>query len=279
MQAIFDNHNLIKDWLIGRALSGQPGATVMDLGVGKLGDLFKYKSHNIARLIGIDNNPEHLAEARRRLCEHPVAFQRCVSLLLQDLTAPPASYAKTLDALVKDDSLDLAVANFSLHYLFRTKDIIVDSLKMVVRKLKKPGGQMIGTTVNGDAVLQLLSGGGGGADRQHFKNDLFELSIAPQQQDGFGRQLNMSIAESIIDDDHKSKEFLVTQALLKTVASEAGLELTQVLPFDTIASRYGSAMRRPLHVLHADQACLSHLNMAFVLSFPPPAGPSSSSSS
>ena len=271
IQPIFDNQNLIKEWLLRQFIPKR--ATVLDIGVGKFGDMWKYKALDIQRLIGIDINQAHLDEGSRRLQEcGSIPFQQRISFLRADLSKPVDSYSKAVDALLPDGMADVVVANFSIHYFFGSRDIAVGLFQFLAKKLK-PGGMLIGTTVNGDALLSLLSSQ---AQKKEFKDDLLEVTLSTfdakqenkdeNSKNDYGQSVTMSIAESIIDKEHASHEFLVTPALLKTTAREAGLECINIWPFERIGEQQqhqAALFRRPLNKLSVEQARISHLFMAF----------------
>lgn len=213
----FQFHNQIKAVLIDKYV--KPGAVVLDVGIGKGGDLGKYKHAGAAHVIGIDASRAHLDEASNRLCYHTQGFQDLrsmaanVSLIhgdwINDMPAP--IYA----------GVHVAVANFSLHYFFASEHLLRSLLIYVWNALGAQGGYFVGTVVDGDRLM--VSG-----QREH---DDFSFNIQGQKAEAdFGTKVDMQIAGSIISEG--SREFLVKRSVLTKTAEQCGFHVVEIKNFE-----------------------------------------------
>ncbi|SKA74552.1 ArsR/SmtB family transcription factor [Desulfobaculum bizertense] len=91
----------------------------VDLGCGT-GELLASLAHKAARVIGVDNSPEMLAEAHRLFGEHAEASGR-VSLRIGDLEHLPLA----------DGEVDFAVMCLSLHHLAAPREGISEAFRVL----------------------------------------------------------------------------------------------------------------------------------------------------
>lgn len=121
-------HNNCKRELITKWVP--PGSTVLDCGCGRGGDLWKWKAVR-AKIYAIDPDRESLAEAESRAREGRLAV-----CFLGQGDIRQAAFA---------GPFDVVCYNFSIHYIFESKETLDISIKALALAVK-PGGFLIGIT-------------------------------------------------------------------------------------------------------------------------------------
>ena len=150
-----DYHSEIKSKLI---MKYAPGKVVLDLGSGKGEDIGKYTQAGAKRVVGVDlvavkyNHPNHMS--------------------FYQVNSPIYNVRN----LVKNKVglFDVININFAIHYFFENKKLF-ESLLMNIQKNLKPGGYLIGTTLDGRKVYDWLHNKQGVSTNtvnmiKHYKN-------------------------------------------------------------------------------------------------------------
>jgi SAM-dependent methyltransferase len=118
--------------------------SVLELGVGRSGDLDKWISNNIKKVVGYDINAESISEGQRRVNERKSNTK--VELYVKDLSS---------EILPKPEKLfDVVSAQFCFHYFFRTQETF-DAIVKSINNNCKYDGYFIGTLFDGVSVSNL----------------------------------------------------------------------------------------------------------------------------
>lgn len=140
-------HNYIKKILIQKFLSGK---TILDIGSGKGGDLKKYMDANINKLYALEPNQEYIKEFTNRLKKLPVNFQNRVKSIhtpLEEFKQDPIN------------DINCITSFFSMSFFFENMEKLEILTDFIASNLKnKPDYIFVGTTIDGESVLRLLSG-------------------------------------------------------------------------------------------------------------------------
>ncbi|CAH1270850.1 RNMT [Branchiostoma lanceolatum] len=216
-------NNWIKSMLIADTLrrlrSDSPGSRlcVLDLGVGKGGDLLKWKKGGIDHLVCAD-----LAETSVQQCE-----ERYRSMAGRGGRGPRIFTAEFIAAdCAKEDlsrryhdpntTFDLVSCQFVLHYSFESHAQADRMLRNAGERLR-PGGFFIGTTPDGYELVRRLKASEG----LSFGNSIYSITFGQKDEFPlFGCQYNFHL-EGVVD----CPEFLVYFPLLEKMAEKYGLRL------------------------------------------------------
>ena len=172
-----DFHNYVKANLIHRITPTNGRKMLLDLSVGKAGDLNKWVAAGVDVIIGIDISGTAIAEARRRYQSLEYSKRRKLDAYFingdstQDITV---SGNMCLDSTSKqewqrfcnrygigDNDADLqifnmVVSNFAIHYIVETSE----QRRVLCRNLARclvPNGLFVGTLLDADIILREMS--------------------------------------------------------------------------------------------------------------------------
>ena len=178
--------NYVKRYIIDRALTGYVRPKVLDLGVGKLGELDKYSRAGVHTLVGLDinedsiNNQEDGASTRiMDLSKNIPAIAKLADktmLIVGNATKNITNGESTRDNINKYyidvlygrakgntpklrkmegvglSGFDMVSCMYAIHYMMNSEDDLDNYLRNVSENLLEQG-YFIGTCLNGDAVL------------------------------------------------------------------------------------------------------------------------------
>ncbi|KAI9016776.1 guanine-N(7)-methyltransferase domain-containing protein, partial [Hyaloraphidium curvatum] len=193
------------------------GARVLDIGVGKGGDLTKYSLAGIGDLVAADVSSVSISQARDRYSalrghRYPARFHvlDCFKESLEPFLTP-------------DDAFDVVTSQFVIHYAFESERTVRIMLENVTRHLK-PGGHFIGTVPNANWIVKKLRASPG----LEFGNSIY--SIRFDQKDEypvFGHRYWFQLEDAIDD----CAEYLIHFPTFERIALEYGLELQYLKTF------------------------------------------------
>lgn len=133
-------HNYIKRVMLGK----YKGHSLLDLGCGKGGDLYKWIDNNIKYIEGYDINKESIEEAQKKA-------QKCldistsknfdINFYVEDLS---------LNALQLKKKFDIISCNFALQYFFKN-DKILETVAKTLHECTCPGSYFMGTLLDSAA--------------------------------------------------------------------------------------------------------------------------------
>ncbi len=128
-------HNSLKRQLIQSVVVNKP--SVLDVGCGRGGDMFKWLDAGVSRLVCVDPDKAALTEAKRRSKGDPR-----IEFFLGDVSAaPPAA-----------PPFDIVCYNFSFQYTFATEDLFKKTIAEIVARTK-PGSKLVGVIPDSTFVL------------------------------------------------------------------------------------------------------------------------------
>ena len=135
MEAVRKSNNDIKRSIIQDACDGIRGAQVLDVGCGFGGDLKKWSQWG-ARIDMCDPDAAALEEAKSRA----KSMNMNVKFFHGDIRSCP------------NKKYDVICFNFSLHYIFESRDLFHQSLKSIRSRLKK-GGVLVGCIPDATRII------------------------------------------------------------------------------------------------------------------------------
>jgi hypothetical protein len=132
-------HNFVKAEMIGEmAAYGKQPISLLDISVGKGGDLQKWENADIQIVYGIDPDAESIKEANKRFTE-AVKQGRIKSSRKYTFENKAISDPNTyiLDPTTKTKKFDIVSCQFTLHYFFVDDDMLETVIEKISGALKK----------------------------------------------------------------------------------------------------------------------------------------------
>lgn len=196
MEDIRRYHNDEKRRLIERVT--RPGHSVLDVGCGFGGDLQKWRHVN-ANLSMCEPDADALREAKNR-----AKTLKCrVNFYHGDISACP------------NRRYDIVCYNFSLHYVFQSKDLFHQTMREIKKRVK-PGGVLMGIIPDS---MQMI-----------FKTPLVDdagnfFKMRDTSDGGFGEKLYVHLVDTPYYADGPKPEPLAHKDLLVTHLENVGFSL------------------------------------------------------
>jgi hypothetical protein len=228
-----------------------PGNTLLELAVGRGGDLHKWRRTKPSKVLGLDISATNINMPRQGACvrylnekKRSNEFLPKVLFAQADMTKPfeeqESRYLKmvfgeepaTTPYLAEFKGIqewDLVACQFAMHYACASEEVF----KTFVGNLKHCKTIFFGTVLDGQAVYSLLMG----KDRHTFRSNgktLAEITKkyedVGQWKDEFGQQIDVLLESTV----KPSPEYLVPFESVKRILAEAGLELIDSKSFKDI---------------------------------------------
>lgn len=212
---LFRYHNRIKN----RLFSSLPrGATLLDIGTGRGGDIAKMR--NLSRIVAVEPSNENISV----LVERAERFDMSDRLFVvngggQDTEAISSAVNQFIG-----DKVDVISLMLSLSFFWQDSDTL-DALVATITENLKPNGTIIFLTVDGDCVEELFEPVFGGPHSTEQKIGPAILKISPPSDPPYGRKLYVDIPGTIVD---KQEEFLVHLSDLRLRLDAVGFQLTDI---------------------------------------------------
>lgn len=226
-------HNNVKRTLINTYVktSTKVGKKVLDLGFGFGGDIHKYYDANIAKLYGVEPNPENAAEARSRIAEKVkvtnVIFGKKI-VIIEQKAQNSLQIKERLKINRKNEEtlMDVVAAFFSLTFFFESAHN-VEKLINTVAGCLKIGGYFIGTFMDGDRTHKFI----GDQETVIVPNTYsihrnYEVS---QKIPSYGMKININLEGTIVTEQ---VEYLAFFSIFTAELKKHGLELVDRQFFD-----------------------------------------------
>jgi len=225
-------HNYIKGVLITNITdyyysTKKKEISLLDIAVGRGGDLFKWKNAYITNVFGFDISSESIKEANERLLNND--FNKMNIKLLQGVPGSESINTEIYKFLlsVKQQKFDLVSCQFALHYFFKDQATLRQVLKLVSDSLYK-GGYFFGTTVNGGTLMDYFEQLPG--EDTVIKKNLFRIErfFSKNFRKKFGNKYSFTIYDSTYSGNYFNKmgtstEYLVLFDELNKIAMEYSL--------------------------------------------------------
>ena len=232
-------HNKIKEGLYQTTVKA--GDTLLELAVGRGGDMHKWKKLKPSLVVGIDIHKTNLESPRQGACVRYlqesaksrlppalfIAADMTQSLLEQDnryikmLNREEPAPTPYLEKFVGLTEFDVISCQFAIHYACESEE----TFRSFVGNLTRHGkGFFIGTCMDGQAVYSLLLGKEGHtfrSDTQMFGEMTKDYADGDAWTEEFGRAINVKL-ESF---ETVQKEYLVPFGRVTEILKENGFQL------------------------------------------------------
>jgi ribA/ribD-fused uncharacterized protein len=248
LKDVYGFHNRIKDGLYRSSIKG--GDTLLEFGVGRAGDLLKWKRTKPSLVVGVDTSESNLLSSRQGACvrylkekdQHPTEFIPPVLFINGDMVEPLLEsenrYAKILagtepattpylERFAGLKEFDAISCQFAIHYACQTED----TFKAFVKNLVDLGkGVFFGTCLDGASVYALLLGKQAHtfrAQSQVFGEFVKEYDDGDGWTETFGKGISVHL-ESF---EQPQREYLVPFGKVTEILAKEGYELVGSLMF------------------------------------------------
>jgi len=199
MEEVRKYHNWVKRTLI-QQVSTRPGLTALDVGCGFGGDLQKWQSCQVT-VDMCDPNPESLVEARKRSSSMGLKTNFYEGDIL---SCPQKVY-------------DIVCYNFSLHYIFGSRELFFKSIKGI-RSRMKDGSVLIGCVPDSESILM-------STPFEDFFKNTFSRDHEKTGHGNFGEKVSVHLSDTPFYKDGPKTEPIAYKDLLVTHLEELGLRL------------------------------------------------------
>jgi len=201
--------------------------SLMDIAVGRGGDLAKWNKSGIDNVYGFDISKTSIEEAKNRI----KAFKGLkINIHVEQGNATEPNQL-SIDSFKKENdisSFQIISCQFALHYFFDDETSIRNVLKVVSQNLRT-GGYFIGTTMNKQAILELFNSVS--KTQKTIRKKLFQITrdfTALKRPPTFGQEYTFTILDTQDEGNYfntipESTEYLVDFNKLNEYASEFGL--------------------------------------------------------
>jgi hypothetical protein len=280
LRDVYSFHNKIKEQLYHSNI--KPGDTLLELAVGRGGDLHKWRKTKPSKVVGIDLSQTNLESPRQGACVRylgesaksklpPVLFivgdmtqplleqEHRYIKILDKREPPPTPYLEKFAGLTNFDVISCQMA---IHYACATEEVF----RTFVGNLTRHGKNLFfGTCLDGQSVYSLLLGNTGHifrVDKQVFGEFKKEYEDGLGWTEDFGKAVTVKL-ESF---EQPVKEYLVPFGKITEILKENNFELVET----TMFSEYYA--RQKDYTFSGEHQSFSFLHRSFVFKRvePPP---------
>jgi mRNA (guanine-N7-)-methyltransferase len=202
-----DFHNWVKDTMISRVVNFVPekrNVYLLDIAVGRGGDLNKWYQAGIKGVFGFDSNYESINSndpfnpgAKQRLLNYNIKeknnkLKENIHLEVANALVPTFELLDSIENYLAAHNIkgfQIISCQFALHYFFEHKQNLENVIRLVSRYLL-PGGFFIGTTINGDKIKEHLS------YQKIYAEKLFTITSDQTFKKNFGNKYTFVINDS-----------------------------------------------------------------------------------
>ena len=250
-------HNQIKSTQYSKYVV--PGNTLIEIAVGRGGDMHKWRHTKPSKVLGIDLSLSNLVMPRQGACTRYLIAKRSSSEYLPRALFAQADMTKLfeeqeskyLNIVFGDEPAttpylgefkniqkwDVVSCQFAIHYACETEE----TFRVFAQNLRHCKSVFFGTCLDGKAVYTLLAG----KDRHAFRNRGRQFADMTKQyvDDGewkeeFGQKIGV-LLESMVK---PATEFLVPFARVQEILTEEGFELIESQSFADIYTSQTAAI-------------------------------------
>jgi mRNA (guanine-N7-)-methyltransferase len=250
-------HNWIKLELILSAAEQNKTKNLLDIGVGRGGDLIKWSKAGIIKVTGIDSDHDSIyatcnkngfdgAVIRYSQTKKRTEVPKC---FFWNMSATDPNTLENLNNKDFSAKYDLISSQFAFHYFVKDIDT---TLELVKSKLKV-GGLFIGTAADGDLIKANLESGDISFPFLRITkidNEMYSFNLNVEQTGG---------TESYFQIKGESIEYFLCKDYLIKKAAEHSLKLVRIQNF----SEYYSNSKCEVFLSKEEKLC-SFLNFSFV---------------
>jgi len=245
-------HNFIKKTLYNKYTKNINN--LLELAVGKFGDMNKIFDNNVKHVVGYDIDTESINEGEKRVIKKLGETNQKNAPIIE-------LYVKDLSRNIIEHSVpfDVVSSQFAFHYFFESENTFNTIITSIKNNLK-PNGIFMGTMFDGKSLLHLKDKN---SDVFEIKDldTKFKLNFYNSSSESlFGNKLSVYINGTVLD--KPMDEYIVDFDMFVELMKNNGFELIETSMFETL---YQSYLKNPRNkTLNGVQKQVSFLNRTFV---------------
>lgn len=245
-------HNWIKLQLILDAKKYTSGEKLLDVAVGRGGDIFKWSKAKFKYVTGFDSDSKSIYEKksfegaikRYSSVKSEMNMPKC---FFWNISATNPFVLNILNGKDQNTIYDVVSCQFSFHYFVNDMDIV---LNMISKKLKS-GGLFIGTATDGDLIEENLRCG-------NINKSAIDINKLSENCYDFNLKSERTSRETYFEYRGASKEYLLHKKYLIEKCKEFNMHLIKILNFHEWNDIYKG------NPLSKEEMFCSFLNFSFV---------------
>lgn len=246
-------HNWIKQQLIFESKKITNGTKLLDVAVGRGGDIFKWSKAKFKYVTGFDSDSKSIYEKndfdgaikRFNCVKSEMNMPKCY---FWHMSATDPFILNLLNGKDHNTVYDVVSCQFSFHYFVEDINIV---LNMISKKLKNKG-IFIGTAANGDLIKQNLK------NTPDIKKSAISLKYISEEMYEFSLNSEKTSRETYFEYRGVSREYYLSKAFLIEKCKEFNMYPVRILSFHEWNSTYTG-----MQLSKEEMAC-SFLNFSFV---------------
>tara|TARA_B100000287_G_scaffold435614_1_gene504930 strand:+ start:271 stop:1122 length:852 start_codon:yes stop_codon:yes gene_type:complete len=249
-------HNWIKIQLIFKSKDMTNGEKLLDVAVGRGGDILKWERAKFKYITGFDSDSKSIYEKkdfdgaikRFNTARSNGKMPRCY---FWHLSATNPFILNHLNSKDNNCVYDVVSCQFSFHYFVEDIDTV---LNMVSKKLKQ-NGVFIGTATDGDLIKENLK-------NNNVNKSAIKIKKIDEKMYEFSLNSEKTHRETYFEYRGVSKEYYLSKKFLIEKCKQFNLNLVQILSFHEWNNIYSMhSLSVPLSI--EEMAC-SFLNFSFI---------------
>lgn len=268
-------HNWIKRELIDQCVSylqqnyNTRQVSLLDLAVGRAGDLNKWYDSGISYVIGFDIDSESIkgkngAIHRYKKFKNQLTTNResiDYRFFVIDLSSNTSGTWSTLHSAIRNHKFNIVSCQFAIHYFFKDSQSL-DNLLNIVHSFIHKNGFFIGTTLNGSKIKQLLKNTNEVSNNIYTITKKYNDDVISVYGNKYIATLGAKGEQGNYFSDKASTEYLVDIDELKNIAAKYELMFIGLTPFEEWYDKY--LLTDPEVVLTDSEKEFSFLNFSFI---------------
>lgn len=247
---VFIKNNLLRQAALNPRDPARHSGFIIDFGSSRGGDLGRWKEIGFTVAVGIDLDPDSVAQATMRyeqmdtdqadfrasfICgdvTKPIFPNYESACLLSESKTDPIDWKDLMRVNIPSKhSFDVVSSQFVIHYAFET-ELKLRTYMQNVADVLRVGGYFVGTTFDGSRVYDSLKkretiSGSKGQEKIWEIRKLYGTKRFVENKNNFGMAIDVFVGTIGI----AHKEYLVSYGFLEKLAAEYGLELIQKRSF------------------------------------------------
>lgn len=212
-------HNNIKKSLINSVSNNN--TTLLDVGVGRGGDILKWHNIGIHNVVGIDIDEAYIDEAKNRLKNSIIQIRRRNYRFYKYDGTNIKDFLKQSNVIQK---FDVISCQFAMHYFFKDADTLDNFIKNI-SSLLSIGGYFIGTFMDGYKIDEFL--------KKKTNNNVIFINKQYSELKQTGSEIKVHLCGTLYFQEKSiSTEYLILFDVFESICKKHGLVCINRTPFE-----------------------------------------------
>ena len=213
-----ENLRLLANDIKRKMIETVKGKTVVDIGAGVGGDLFKYSKTGVKQLFLIEPSETNIKEMKERIAKNKHHLKTIGDIKI--LKAGGEEYDKICSFVNK--KVDFVNMFFSLTFFFKNKKLLKDLVETIDCMLDEDGVFM-GTVMDGSLVDKEL-------EKENIKSTQYEIVRLGKGTGFYGNEISIDFKDTVTAT--YQKEYLVYLLELERLLASKGIYLEEIMNFE-----------------------------------------------